>query len=607
MDLPPVDWQWLALLNEYVAAAAAAVFVPIACYIVLSGLDDLIADFAWVFRGRRRTLPPAPARGVSIALFIPCWREADVIAGMLEHNLAAIAWPDYQVFVGVYPNDTPTVEAVRGIRHPRVHIAMAPHDGPTSKPDCLNWIYQRMALWEQQKGARFDIIIVHDAEDVIHPDSFSRLAGACAGSDMAQIAVLPLPTPWREMTHGVYCDDFAESQGKDLATRNALGAFIPGCGVGTAFRRTALDELAAAEDNLIFEPGALTEDYDIGLRLYRHGFRETFVPLEFLHGAPVATREYFPRQAAASIRQRTRWVTGNSLQAWERHGWPGGWLNRWYLWRDRKGLWGNPISLLCNLILVYGALTWAGCALAGEPWPLLRHMRAWPYASALMVATTVLFAARMAFRMNASARVYGWRFAAGAPLRMFWANWINSRAALAALWNYFAARLAGRTLGWVKTDHAYPSRGALLTHKRRLGDVLVDQGFCSRSAVERAAAAGPAGLRLGERLLAAGALSEDELYEALSLQQSLPTVRLEPGRVRPALQRTLPARMQHEFEILPFHVQHGALYLAGPRIPGDTVLDQVRRVTRLEPRFHLITPSNFRAVRLHAMGVAGTR
>jgi bacteriophage N4 adsorption protein B len=602
-----LEWQRLALLDEHVAAAAAALFVPIACYILVSGLDDVVADLAWVFRGRMQTRPPAPAHGASIALFIPCWREADVIADMLEHNLAAIAWPDYQVFVGVYPNDAPTLEAVRGIRHSRVHIAMTPHDGPTSKPDCLNWIYQRMLVWEEQKGVRFDVILVHDAEDVIHPDSFSRLAGACSGAAMAQIAVLPLPTPWHEMTHGIYCDDFAESQGKDLITRNALGAFVPGCGVGTAFRRDALEQLAGAEDNLIFQPGALTEDYDIGLRLYRHGFRQRFIPLELLHGAPVATREYFPRRAAASIRQRTRWVTGNSLQAWERHGWPGGWVNRWYLWRDRKGLWGNPISLLCNLLLVYGVLTWAGYTLAGESWPLLRHMRDWPFTTSLMAATTVLFAARLAFRMRASARVYGWRFASGAPLRMFWGNWINSRATLAALWDYFAARLAGRPLGWVKTDHAYPSRGALLNHKRRLGDVLVEQGFCPRSAVERAAATGPAGLRLGERLIAAGALSEDELYEALSVQQSLPTVRLEPGQVRPALLRTLPARLQREFELLPFHVQHGALYLAGPRIPGDTVLDQVRRFTRLEPRFHLITPSNFRAVRLHTTGVAGAR
>lgn len=599
----------MLLIDERLAAAAAACFVPLALYILVSGLDDLAADLAWVLRPRPEG-PPAPADPApSIALFIPCWKEAAVIGDMLEHNLAAIAWPRYQVFVGAYPNDEPTAAAVRALqdRHPRVHLAMVPHDGPTSKPDCLNWIYQQMLLWEERAGSRFDIILVHDAEDVIHPAAFARLAGACAGAAMAQIAVLPLSTPWRDLTHGIYCDDFAESQGKDLMTRNTLGAFVPGCGVGTAFRRDALEDLARTSGNQIFQPDALTEDYDIGLRLYRFGFRQAFVPLEFQRGAPVATREYFPRTAAASVRQRTRWVTGNALQAWERHGWPGGWINRWYLWRDRKGLWGNPISLFCNLLLLYGALTAGAYTLAGLPWPLIEHMRNWPMSHALMWTTSLLFAARLAFRMGATARVYGWRFAAGAPLRMLWGNWINSRAALGALWQYFSARLARRPLVWVKTDHAYPGRDALLRHKRRLGDILVDHGFCSRQLVERAAAAAMPKLRLGERLVAVGALDEARLYEALSIQQSLPTVRLEPGGIRPALRRALPERLQLEFGLMPFRVEQGELHLAGPSVPGDPEMDEIRRFTRLEPRFHLMTPSDFQDLRTRPRSAAAGR
>jgi adsorption protein B len=32
-----------------------------------------------------------------------------------------------------------------------VHLAAAPHDGPTSKADNLNWIYQRMLLMEEEQ------------------------------------------------------------------------------------------------------------------------------------------------------------------------------------------------------------------------------------------------------------------------------------------------------------------------------------------------------------------------------------------------------------------------------------------------------------------------
>ena len=48
---------------------------------------------------------------------------------------------------------------------------MCPHDGPTSKADCLNWIYQGMLVYEEAHGIRFDVVVTHDAEDVIHAES----------------------------------------------------------------------------------------------------------------------------------------------------------------------------------------------------------------------------------------------------------------------------------------------------------------------------------------------------------------------------------------------------------------------------------------------------
>lgn len=419
---------------------------------------------------------------------------------------------------------------------------------------------------------------------------------------MVQLPVLALPTPGSDWTHGVYCDDFAESQGKDLATRNALGAFVPGCGVGTCFRRDALELLAAQNGGSVFLEDALTEDYDIGLRLHRLGVRQTFVPLEFVDGAPVATREYFPRRADAAIRQRTRWVTGNALQAWQRHGWPGGWVNRWYLWRDRKGLWGNPLSLVCNLLLVYGLVSWTVHAARGTAWPLLGHLRQWPGADALLLATTALFAARLGFRTAACARVYGWRYAAGAPLRMLWGNWINCRATLRALWQYGRSRVRRQPLAWVKTDHAYPTRGALARHKRRLGDILVDGGYCGREVVEEAASKGPGHLRLGERLVAAGVLTERMLYEALSLQQALPAIDLDPDAVPPQALRLLPDRLQAQWNVVPFGVRRGTLLLAGPGIPDDRLTSELRRYTRLDVRFHLVTPGTYARVRARAAG-----
>src|SRR6185369_8780296 len=105
-----------------------------------------------------------------------------------------LRYPCADFFVGGYPNDGRTLAAVREAmkRYPRVHLALCPHDGPTSKADCLNWIYQRMLAHEELYGVRFDIVVTHDAEDVIHPESLrwiNYFAGTC---DMIQVPVLPL-------------------------------------------------------------------------------------------------------------------------------------------------------------------------------------------------------------------------------------------------------------------------------------------------------------------------------------------------------------------------------------------------------------------------------
>src|SRR6185369_4155936 len=110
-------------------------------------------------------------------------------------------------------NDGLTERAVADVaaRYRNIHIARVGHDGPTSKGDCLNWIYWRMQSYESRHGIHFEIVMTHDAEDLIHANSL-RLVNWFSGThDMVQIPVLPLPTPG-EWTHGLYCDEFAEYQ-----------------------------------------------------------------------------------------------------------------------------------------------------------------------------------------------------------------------------------------------------------------------------------------------------------------------------------------------------------------------------------------------------------
>ncbi|HEV2445800.1 MAG TPA: glycosyltransferase, partial [Candidatus Sulfopaludibacter sp.] len=149
----------------------ATCLVPLAVWILISGLDDLFIAVASFVTARKpfpwpdgAQLEAAPQR--RLAIFVPLWREHRVIGPMLERNLAAIHYANYDVFVGVYPNDALTARAVAeaAARDPRIHLARLPHDGPTSKGDCLNWIHRRMVEYEALHGGRFEIVVTHDAE-----------------------------------------------------------------------------------------------------------------------------------------------------------------------------------------------------------------------------------------------------------------------------------------------------------------------------------------------------------------------------------------------------------------------------------------------------------
>jgi adsorption protein B len=577
---------------------------PLALIILIGGLDDLALDaiFLWAWLSRR--LSAIPAMSVSaqrttektIAIFVPLWHEHAVIAGMVEHNASAINYGNYHFFIGAYPNDDPTLDAVRELetRFPHVHLAVCPHNGPTSKADCLNWIYQRMLLFEEHQATRFDIVVTHDAEDLIHPEAFSFINAYAGDYDMVQIPVLPLPTPLRDVVHGIYCDEFAEWQLKDMRARQIMGSFVPSNGVGTGFTRRALEKLATAEHNLIFEPACLTEDYENGLRLHKLGCKQMFVPLTRLGsrkagGSIVATREFFPRTVQSAIRQRSRWILGIGLQCWERNGWGGSLAEKYWFWRDRKGLLGNPLSLLSNFVFLYGVLTWIGARIAGVPWGLAKYsLHPW-----LLIATLAILVIQSCVRISCCARFYGPLFALAVPFRSVCGNWINTVATWKAVRSYGRSRLRHEPLVWVKTEHAYPSRNALVEHKRKLGEILIGSGYAQESDVRAALEILPAGMRLGEHLVQRGTITEDELYQALSLQQSLPSGRLEPWVINSNVARALPRRVVRDWRVLPFRISSGNMFLASPEIPTDDLTRILRGFTRLSLRFHLVTPQNF--------------
>ncbi|HEU0133656.1 MAG TPA: glycosyl transferase family protein, partial [Allosphingosinicella sp.] len=339
MDLAGLLFGGVDLIMREAALFAATGFLVL-------GLSDLAVDLAWlVLRAGRSGRAGSADRAFRapeipgpLAVFVPAWDEAAVIGPMLRGAVQAWGEGDWRIYVGTYPNDPATIAAAAAVADPRVRIVTGGPPGPTTKADCLNRLWEALLADEAAEGRRAKAVILHDAEDVVHPAELALFDGMIEQFDLVQLPVLPLIDPNSRWLGGVYADEFAESHGKEMVVRGALGAGLPSAGVGCAFSREALGRLAGKRGGVPFDSDSLTEDYELGLRLGEAGGRCAFLRPRAGDGSLVATREYFPGTLGSAVRQKARWMTGIALSGWDRLGWSGGAVERWMRLRDRQSL-----------------------------------------------------------------------------------------------------------------------------------------------------------------------------------------------------------------------------------------------------------------------------
>lgn len=436
--------------------------------LTIGGLDDLLIDLLFLLRRCWRNVTiyahhprmttatlPASLHPGRIAIFIPAWREADVIGPMLHHALAS--WPDddFQIFVGVYPNDPDTLDIVAPIatNEPRIIIGINPRPGPTTKADCLNILWRAMLDMEERSGQLFKAVVLHDAEDVVHPDEIRLFDFMIDRFELVQLPVLPLPGQGSWFARAIsnhYGDEFAENHGKALTVREALGASIPSAGVACAFERATIGRLSNPVHGGPFDPSSLTEDYEAGLQIAHMGGRGVFVRMRDRHGELVATREYFPASFGAAVKQKARWIVGISLAGWDRMGWYGGPAEWWMRIRDRRAT--LAALVLCAAYLAF--LLTAMFTVAGLVTPLHASPLS-PPITCLIWFNAGLLAWRIAIRALFVGRAYGWRHGLMSVPRTFMANCITIAAAQRAIFLY-AGSLLGEPLVWDKTQHSFP-------------------------------------------------------------------------------------------------------------------------------------------------------
>lgn len=575
----------MEMLSDFFSAnyrflEAATAFVAVV--VLISCIDDLFIDVRYWVREiwrkfkvwpHHKALTPEQLRTEPekpIAIMVPAWQEYDVIASMIENMVATLEYREFMVFVGTYPNDQRTIDEVERMRRRYKQLVRVPvpHDGPTCKADCLNWIVQSIEQTGKTRGIEFAGMVLHDSEDVLHPLELKYFNYLLPRIDFIQLPVTSLERNWNEWVAGVYMDEFAEWHAKDLVVRESMSGMVPSAGVGTCFSRRAMLALAAETHNQPFNPSTLTEDYDVGTRLARMGMRQIFGKFPVTYRVkrkgwtgkekqlditmPLGVREFFPNTFRTAYRQKARWTLGIGLQGWEQVGWKGNAAVKYLLFRDRKGLITSFVAIAGYLIFfnymmlaLFGALGWWTNNL-----PPIQSLQHWvQVVIALNFVGLLIRAVQRAYFVG---RIYGGMHAVLSIPRMVVGNFINAAAAGRAWKQYLSNKFFGTKLVWDKTMHDFPSAEQLTEQKQRLGDLLKTWHAIDDTQLQTAlqVQAETGGSPLGRVLLGRGWVKEEMLAEALAYQSDLPRLHLADGEDRVDLS-LLPAQDMIRWRVLP--------------------------------------------------------
>ncbi len=434
-------------------------------WFLIGAIDDLCIDLIWIGRAiyrrlryYRRAKPmtidqlPQPENPGTLAVFIPTWQEADVIEKMLGQCL--LAWqgtPDFLIYAGCYPNDHAGLKAIGKLAafDRRIRQVICNAAGPTTKADCLNHLWRQMVQDELQGGYKIRAIVLHDAEDMVHRDELRLYYSLIERNAVIQIPVIPVRVAGSPWISGHYCDEFAESHGKSMVVREALDVALPLAGVGCAIERNMLGVIAVQANQKPFDAASLTEDYELGLKIGRLGGKAILARIYSGAGDLVGTRACFPATLEASVRQKSRWLTGIALAGWDRIGWHGGVAQFWMLCRDRKAIFAALV-----LVMGYFAVLLALALAVSDAAGLYRQNALPPLAHALVMANGIFLFWRLAMRALFAWRLYGFAEAMLSVPRVIVSNTIAVLAARRAVFGYIR-HCFGAQLTWDKTAHTH--------------------------------------------------------------------------------------------------------------------------------------------------------
>ena len=130
--------------------------------------------------------------------------------------------------------------------------------------------------------------------------------------------------------------------------------------------------------------------------------------------------------------------------------------------------------------------------------------------------------------------------------------------------------------------------------RRRIGDVIVELGFATREAVERAVhVAREAGCSTGQALVDGGTVTADQLARAVAERYGVDHVDLKDALVDPAAAALVDPAVLRRYRAMPFAFVDERTLLVATADPGDVLaIDDLAMVTGYEIRRAVATPED---------------
>jgi cellulose synthase/poly-beta-1,6-N-acetylglucosamine synthase-like glycosyltransferase len=283
----------VSAIDTAIALCAIATTLYVVCityrfYLFLRSTREHVSEL--VTDEEARAVPDSELPTYTV--MIPAYREPEVINNLVA-SIAQLEYPvdRLQVLVLVEADDDETIDAVRDEDPgPQFTLVLVPPAEPRTKPKALNF---GLTL------ARGELVAVFDAEDVPDPLQLRRAAVALSrlGPEVGCVqAKLSYNNPEQNLITKWFTIEYAMWFSFFLPGLASLGAPIPLGGTSNHFRRMSLRSLGG------WDPYNVTEDADLGIRMFREGYS-----VKILESV---TLEEANSDFVNWVKQRSRWYKG---------------------------------------------------------------------------------------------------------------------------------------------------------------------------------------------------------------------------------------------------------------------------------------------------------